>query len=175
MPLAHERNNIFKYKQHKSMIQKKPEKCNYKISTCSTGRQLTAAPQAVLKQTTSRKRIKGFRKNSKHEATRIRPYFERSWCASFLMCVVVPDARRSWCASSFLMCVVPDVHQKYYIKYMYISCIFDMDGRIHPKGVVQHRRWQACCTKPEGWIFRSHQEHMISIIYFFLHILFHTT
>jgi len=25
-------------------------------------------------------------------------------------------------------------------KYMYLSCVPDVDGKIHPKGVVQHRR-----------------------------------
>jgi len=69
-------------------------------------------------------------------------------------------------------------HLKIYkLEYKYLSCVPGVDGKIHPEGVVQHRRWRglpshrlAARSQRDGFS-HPHQEHMIdtfSCIFYFI-------
>ena len=62
-------------------------------------------------------------------------------------------------------------------EYKYLSCVPGVDGKIHPEGVVQHRRWRGlpshrlAARSPRDGFFHPQQEHMIdtfSCIFYFI-------
>jgi len=61
--------------------------------------------------------------------------------------------------------------------YKYLSCVPGVDGKIHPEGVVQHRRWRCLLShrlaarSPRDEFSHPHQERMIdtfSCIFYFI-------